>query len=112
MINIKELKGNVFKKEFGLNRCMFEYHNKNKSGGNFGLNFYLNKDFDEDTDFTLHGDYNINGEIFNLKIMSIRVGGFIINIPKEKRGDWKELIDYIKGFYEHINKKIVIRGLR
>jgi len=23
-----------------------------------------------------------------------------------------EVIDYIKGFYEHINKKIVIRGLR
>ena len=111
MINIKELKGNVFKKELSLNRCMFGYHNKNNNGGNFGINFGLNEEFNENTDFSLNGHYNINGDIGDLTITSIRIGCFIIHIPKEKRENIKELIDFLKEVYINLNKNAIVENL-
>ena len=111
MINIKELKGNFFKKEFNLFKCRYGYHNKNNSGGNFGLDFYLNEKFNELTDFTLDGDYNIKGEIFNLKIRSIRAGLFVITIPKEKQENLELLKDFLKIVYNQLRKELVIENL-
>ena len=111
MINIKELKGNTFKKELGLNRCRFGYHNKNNNGGNFGLDFYLNEEFNENTDFSLNGHYNINGDIGDLKIMSIRVGCFIISIPKEKKENINDLISFLKEVYINLNKNAIVDNL-
>jgi len=102
MLNIKELKGNFFKKELNLNRCRFGYHNKNNNGGNFGLDFYFNKEFNLNTDFSLNGDYNLNGEIINLKISSIRIGMFRGNIPQERRENLNDLIIYLKEFYKNL----------
>lgn len=112
MININELKGNVFKKEFNLNRCRFGYHNKNNNGGNFGLDFYLKEEFNENTDFSLHGDYNISGEIIHLSIMSIRIGCFKVTIPKEKQENLSELIIFIRRLYEYLTKQEVIQKLK
>ena len=108
MINIKELKGNRFKKELNLYRCSFGFHNKNTTGGNFGLGFYLNKEFNENTDFELYGHYNTEGELLNLKIMSIRCGCFVVPIGNINEMDINGLIEHLKRFY----KGLILEGLK
>ena len=108
MINIKELKGNYFKKELDLFKCCFGFHNKNTTGGNFGLLFYFDEEFNPDLDFELYGHYNIKGEIINLKLISIRASRFIISIDKDNLNDLKDLVDYIKKF----KKGLILNNLK
>lgn len=111
MIIKQELKGNFFKKELGLFNCNYGYHNKNKSGGNFGLTFILKNKFNENTDFTLNGEYNTTNEIMKLSIDSIRIGEFMINIPIEKRENIIILVDFLKEVYNNLNKKAILKEL-
>ena len=99
MLNIKDIKGATFKKEFKINRCRFGYHNKNNNGGNFGLDFYKEDKFNQKTDFTLNGAYNSAGELLRLDIMSIRIGEFIYKIPMELINGLDELNGFIARFY-------------
>jgi len=101
-IKIKDLRGSMFKKRLFLNRCRFGYHNKNNSGGNFGLDFYRGKEFNPKTDFSLSGNYNINGEICRLSISSIRIGEFGFKINLEECGDIDDLIKIIRDFYKSL----------
>ena len=112
MITKQELKGNTFKKELKLRSCKYRYHNKNLSGGNFGLDFFLNENFNEYTDFTLHGEYNTTSEIIKLSIDSIRIGEFVINIPIEKRENLIILIDFLKEVYDNLNKNKILKELK
>jgi len=75
-LNIKDIRGLTFKKEFNLNRCRFGYHNKNTNGGNFGMNFRFEKEFNPNMDFSLNGDYRKNGELYSLSVHSIRINQF------------------------------------
>jgi hypothetical protein len=75
-INIKEIKGLAFKKEFGLVNCLMGYHNKNTNGGNFGLNFRFEKEFNPKADFSLNGNYDKEGNLLSLSVWSIRIGEF------------------------------------
>jgi len=102
MINIKELKGTLFKKELNLNRCRFGYHNKNNSGGNFGLDFYKEEEFNEKTDFNLWGNYDNDGNMKSLGIMSIRIGQFQYKIDLGDCDDINKLIQYLKDFYRNL----------
>ena len=64
MLNIKELTGPRLKKALGLRRAVRRYHNKNKSGGNFGINLYTHT----------QGDYEITGDydpLENIRLLSI-----------------------------------------
>lgn len=106
MITKKEINGRAFKKELQLNKCGFQYHNKNNSGGNFGLNFYKEEEFNEKVDFSLHGAYNKDGEIVNLRIMSIRVSCFIIKVPLKELSGLSDLIEYMKKVYISLGVEI------
>lgn len=112
MLKKEELKGNVFKKEFNLYKCSYGYHNKNNTGGNFGLNFYLKEEFNERTDFTLHGEYDINNEITHLDINSIRIGQYGIIVKKEDYEDLNKLLEYLKKVYAQLNKEEVLISLK
>ena len=53
--------GPNIKKSLNAKRANMRYHNKNKSGGNFGMNVYL-----EPGNYEFNGDYNTRGEIVRL----------------------------------------------
>jgi len=99
-INIKEIRGTTFKKEFGLVNCLMGYHNKNTNGGNFGLNFRFKKEFNPKIDFSLNGDYKKGGELYSLSVMSIRIGEFqyklIVNDIEGLKTQLKEIIPQLK----------------
>lgn len=62
MINIIELKGNRIKKAIGAESVNKRYHNKNKSGGNFGFTIVKDK-----TWYDLSGYYNTEGHVHGLR---------------------------------------------
>ena len=96
MINIKEFKGNLIKKQLGANSASFRWHNKNKSGGNFGINIYFAKEFNRETDREFTGYYNKEGEIYNLSYSPLYSAGG--NIPIWALKDIPTLFDYIHKF--------------
>jgi len=108
IINIKDIRGLVFKKEFNLDRCRFGYHNKNTNGGNFGLDFYFESEFNSKTDFRLHGDYKKNGELYSLSVMSIRMGGFMFKLIVE---DLDSLKTQLQAIIKQLKNDSIIEGL-
>ena len=66
MIQKTSLKGIDFKKYMGAFQGSQRWHNKNKNGGNFGINVYFGKEFVRGRDSELTGDYNKDGEIVSL----------------------------------------------
>lgn len=98
---ISQIRGTAFKKDFGLHRCMFGYHNRNTKGGNFGLHFYLEEEFNPNTDFTLHGNYNKEGEITSIGVMGIRCGSFQY---KFKAKTLRELKERLRQIYTELKK--------
>lgn len=92
MINIKELNGNKLKKSLGIEKAAFRWHNKNKSGGNFGINLYniFGKNYE------LTGRYNKDGQIFSLCFGYIHRG-----LTKlDSRTTYEDLITIIKRITE------------
>ena len=90
MITISELKGNRLKKDLGLERAFFRWHNKNKTWGNFGINLITKGDSDN---FELTGNYRRpSGEVYSLRfgILYQIVG----NIPIST---YEELISLLKN---------------
>lgn len=67
MIQISELKGTTIKKRLGAYSASFRYHNKNKQGGNFGINIYMKKEFNRATDKEICGYYDKEGRIWALE---------------------------------------------
>lgn len=59
MINIKDLTGRYLKKTLGAKSASFRYHNRNKSGGNFGIDVRGVNGLD----YELNGDYNVEGNV-------------------------------------------------
>ncbi|MCK5013678.1 MAG: hypothetical protein KAS66_07650 [Candidatus Omnitrophica bacterium] len=70
-INMKDLTGPKLKKGLGLNKATKSYHNKNKSGGNFGI---ILRETPEGKWFILNGAHDLNGDVYNLSIGSVRLG--------------------------------------
>ena len=70
-INMKDLTGPKLKKALGLNTAIKSYHNKNKSGGNFGINL---RETPEGKLFVLSGSHDLNGDVYGLTIDSVRIG--------------------------------------
>lgn len=95
-MNIKELKGSLIKKELGAQRAFFRWHNKNKSGGNFGISIYdVNG-----RDWELSGDYNIEGTLRKLKFGYIFQAGVPVNVQ-----NIEELFYFIKNIVEACTKR-------
>lgn len=66
MILKKELSGARLKKSLNLIRANQRWHNKNKTGGNFGINLIADKDFYGDN-FEISGYYNTAAIIVGLR---------------------------------------------
>ena len=109
MINIKELKGQEIKKQLNAFSCAFRWHNKNKSGGNFGINIYFTKEFNRDTDKEITGYYNKEGNIYSLNFSPLYSAGG--NIPIWALKDLDALFNYIKdviGWEKGLNNSPIV----
>lgn len=62
MILKSELTGSRLKKALGFHRGSYQWHNRNKSGGNFGINLYptVNGGWQRES-YMLSGAYNSDG---------------------------------------------------
>ena len=74
MIYKKELTGLKLKRDLNLMRANQRWHNKNKSGGNFGYNLFSDPGVSR-TNFELTGAYNTKGEITSLRFGRIWQAG-------------------------------------
>ena len=99
MINIKDFKGRIIKKYLKCNSASFRWHNKNKSGGNFGINIYFQKEFNRETDKEFTGYYNKDGFIYSLCFSPLYSAG--CNIPIWALKDIETLFNYVKNVLEY-----------
>lgn len=94
-MNIKELNGRAIKKALGAERVMFRWHNKNKSGGNFGINILgVNKG-----DWEISGHYDTEGNILSLRFGKIYQAGMALS-----NRDFKEIMDGILFVTKGVNQ--------
>ncbi len=70
-MNIKELNGIAIKKALNASRVHFQWHNRNKSGGNFGINIRGLKG----GNFEISGDYDTLGTIHALRFGYMHCAG-------------------------------------
>lgn len=71
-----ELKSRDIKKRFDAKSVALRWHNKNKSGGNFGMNIHgVNG-----KDFEISGQYNIDGILSGLRFGFIYQAGIPMNV--------------------------------
>ena len=89
-MNVKEVRGAYFKKALRASRCYFRYHNKNKSGGNFGFEM---QGLIGGRGLELWGHYGADGEIYHLAIGDIF--GRKSEISKEIHSDRDAVIKLI-----------------
>ena len=88
-----ELNTRTLKKLMGAFRICQQWHNKNKSGGNFGLNFYFGETFQRGRDKSLNGYYNKDGDLYGMRYGdSYGVGQ---KIPQEILKDINLLAEYL-----------------
>ena len=100
MININELKGFNLKKDINLKRVIKRWHNKNKSGGNFGINLMTGGP----KDYELTGYHTINGDIYSLGLGELyQVNTRIIDRDNYKDWDYEKLVNLVKKvIHDHI----------
>jgi len=93
-INISELKGQQIKNATGIETAVKRYHNRNKSGGNFG--FTLRKG---DRWFDLNGYHDLGGHVKGLRFANFGAAGTPIN-PKS----FDELMSALKRGFEVLER--------
>jgi len=93
-MNIKDLKSIVIKKKLDAERVCFRWHNKNKSGGNFGINIWNVKG----KDYEISGNYNVEGLLCGLRFGFIFQAGIPMNVQT------------IEEMFEFIEKVLGNRG--
>lgn len=110
MISIKELNGRTVKKYLNCFSAGFRWHNKNKHGGNFGINIYFAKEFNRETDKEITGDYNKAGQIYSLDFSPLYSAGG--KIPIWAMLDLETLFNYIKetiGWGKGLNASPIVK---
>ena len=93
-MNIKDLKSIVIKKKLDAERVCFRWHNKNNSGGNFGINIWNVKG----KDYEISGYYNVEGLLRGLRFGFIFQAGIPMNVQT------------IEEMFEFIEKVLGNRG--
>jgi len=94
---IQELKTSTIKRELKANKCKFRYHNKNKCGGNFGINIIFGEWLQEDyKNYEISGMYNVQGVLTHLSIGRAYQIGFKVEV--------ENISDLIKELKEMIAK--------
>jgi len=89
-INISELKGQQIKKATGIDTSVKRYHNRNKSGGNFGFSLRKGNRW-----FDLNGYHDLSGHVKGLRFGDFAGAGTPIN-PKS----FDELMSALKRGFE------------
>lgn len=95
MLTMKELKGTALKKALNAKSVSMRWHNKNKSGGNFGFN--IRGVPNTAHDFELTGNYNEHGEVFGLIFGRIYWGATPI-----RANSYDMLIQILKGYLDNL----------
>ncbi len=91
MILKSELTGAKLKRDLGLKSAKYRWHNKNKSGGNFGINLIAG---DDDKDSEIDGMYNTKGEVVTLSVGAIyQPGARLSDVPSLT---YEKLIEKVK----------------
>jgi hypothetical protein len=70
-MKIQDLKAGLkqIKREFKFNCVKFRYHNKNLSGGNFGIDLIKGNYGDREREYyEISGNYNTQNDLFSLRI--------------------------------------------
>ena len=93
-MNKSSLTGAAIKKALKANRCMYRGHNKNKTGGNFGINIYFAEGFNRATDREITGAYDTTGKVRLLKYGPLYSVG--INMQPENFETFEAMLDKIK----------------
>lgn len=89
-MNIKDLKSTVLRKKLGAESVRFRWHNKNKSGGNFGINIRGVKE----KNYEILGRYNPEGLLRSLHFGYLFKSGTPMNVNS------------LEEMFEFINKTI------
>lgn len=75
-MNVKEIKSSVIKKRLYAKQVCYRWHNKNKTGGNFGINICgVN-----DKDYEISGYYDIEGTVRGLRFGFIYTAGIPMSV--------------------------------
>lgn len=95
-LTITDFKASEIKKLSGAERVGYQWHNKNKTGGNFGYNlFFPNPNaIGGRDDYMFSGEYDTTGKLRWLRVSKGFSAG--ISIPQEKLIDMPTLIGYMK----------------
>jgi len=88
-----DLKTTQLRKLINANRIIQRWHNKNKHGGNFGINIYFGEDFIRDRDKEITGEYNTDGVLTSVQFGEL--WGHTYIIPKDAHTNLKTLADWI-----------------
>lgn len=75
-MNIKDLKSAVLKKRLNARQVCYRWHNKNKTGGNFGINLCGV----QGKDYEISGYYDTEGNIKALHFGFIFTAGLAIDV--------------------------------
>lgn len=109
MLNIIDLRGTTLKKLLGFDRAMKRYHNKNKSGGNFGFTLIKSKNEKRKKDywFNLHGIYDTEGNIRSLgfSTFDFRKRHDFNEIPESMEDLALKMKEPMKKFEEYIESR-------
>lgn len=90
-MKIQDLKSIEIKKRFGAKRVRFRWHNKNNSGGNFGINVIgVNG-----KDYEITGRYNVEGTLRSLRFGPIFQNGTPMNVNTVE-----EMFEFIEKYLQ------------
>jgi len=102
-VNMNQLTGPKLKKELNLIKATKRYHNKNKSGGNFGIDLRITP---KGKWFTISGYHNLDNEVTSARIgKSFNPGMTLINPNNYKFADYREFISTIS---RHIKTESIL----
>ena len=98
MLTKKELTGARLKRSLGLKRASQQWHNKNKRGGNFGINLWI-EPRQYGNNYELTGTYNTDGVLTSLRFGSTGQAGSKLTIAGLT---YDKLVSAIKAGMERI----------
>lgn len=102
VVYIDLLTGNNLKKSLGVYKVKKRYHNKNKRGGNFGIDVWVT-DAPFNTPgykaFQFSGEHNLAGEIYNLRFgEGWSLGSLIIGKHNYREIKYSDLIEIVRNY--------------
>lgn len=95
-MNMRELNGSILKKRLGAKKSSFLWHNKNKSGGNFGLSIM---DFMGHS-WAVSGYYDTKGDITDLQFGRLYSRPYMCNFET-----FESFVKHLYEWVRYLNKE-------